>query len=246
MDSPSHLAERAVSLEQSLAFSLEAEALALSEGEKAHRLALSRQGVRRIPNKKVRLFEGMEYVGTFVGEVDDRDVPNGRGVFHETEGFAVGQGIFGGGGGNRVENGVRYQGQWEGGMPSGYGLLEQGAGAPRALYAGRMVNGMKDGYGVQRSAGGPDGQSIFYRGEYALGRASGFGLREAQGSLAGHKITPAPLKAGSTTTAKGIKGGSWAHGYPILVHTPAVPALPEKKTEKKGAKGKKSSPGTEN
>ena len=56
----------------------------------------------------MRLFDGIEYSGTFVGAVDASGRPHGLGAFNETNGFSAGGGIFGGSGSaNRGESGIR-------------------------------------------------------------------------------------------------------------------------------------------
>ena len=76
-DPPQHLSERAISVELALSFADEAESFASLKCEAAHRLATHAGGifegqrVLRIPGKKVRLFDGIFYSGTFTGFVNE-------------------------------------------------------------------------------------------------------------------------------------------------------------------------------
>ena len=99
---PPHLEERATTLEGALACALEAESFSQQQASRAHKLshllgvpapapALIKNGsesdddtvqppiVRRLPNLKVFLFDGLEYTGTYVGEVGDGGIPHGLG-----------------------------------------------------------------------------------------------------------------------------------------------------------------------
>mmetsp|Transcript_5449 Transcript_5449/g.7082 ORF Transcript_5449/g.7082 Transcript_5449/m.7082 type:complete len:314 (+) Transcript_5449:92-1033(+) len=200
-----HLKTRALNLEQACEYSLEAEKIASAASEEALKLSFSRGSgidtIKRIPNCRVRLFEGIYFRGTYIGLVDGDFQPHGLGTFHETKGFAISRGAFGAH--NRGSHGIKYQGSWSHGEIDGYGKLEQNQdiqvthsgeesvnklikSKSITVYFGRFVNGLKDGYGVSRYLRTND---MFYQGEYLSGYKSGYGVRRLINGKASHNIT---------------------------------------------------------
>ena len=105
----------------------------------------------------------------------------------------------------------------------GYGQMEVGTDLRRrAVHRGRFQRGLKDGFGVARfplpevppqQAGKrkkkkQEGQ-VAYKGEYANGRRSGFGVRW------GEDAKPLDHNISGAKEAAGTNGGRFAHGYPV-------------------------------
>jgi antitoxin component YwqK of YwqJK toxin-antitoxin module len=117
-----------------------------------------------------------------------------KGVFNQTKGFAMGNGVFGNN--NRGLQGIKYRGGWSHGEVTGYGKLEQcqpirihdhhqNDVTEISIYQGRMLNGLKDGYGISRYSN----NEIFYKGEYKEGKKDGYGTRYILSGKTNHNVT---------------------------------------------------------
>lgn len=102
---PDYLKTKAGNLDEALANALEAENLGITCQRDA-RAVVQSPDVRRAPHRKVRLFDGLEYTGLFVGQVNEKGEPHGLGTFKETRGFSLG-GVMGSGGGKIIEGAIR-------------------------------------------------------------------------------------------------------------------------------------------